>query len=136
MVLIYRLQCYLEGKPVELGSLSTSNRDAEILVPLASDVRFMPLMSEMFDVSSFMQEVVIYQVEHDIADDENVIGKIASSYYSRLMTAQANELKTCVALYDFFKQGRYDKKAASMKGILGSLLSGAHALYATPTTPS
>ena len=130
MMLIYRIECCLEGKPVELSSKATAFRDADILVPLASDARFIPMMTDILDGNRFVQSVVIYQVENDIADPENVIGQIASFYYSRMMLTHANELKDVVALYDFFKQGRYDEKVARRKGLYSSLLVSAQALYA------
>ena len=130
MALLTRLERCLAGKPLETNPRATVFRDAEILVPLASDVRFMPLMTGLLDVNRFVQDVVIYQMEHDIADPENVIGQTASSYYSRMTPAQAMELKAIVALYDFFKQGRYDVKVAKQKGLYNSLLAGTQALYA------
>ncbi len=131
MMLISRLESCIEGKAVDgQSSRAAAFRDADILVPLASDVRFMPLMTNVMDVSRFVQNVVVYQVENDIADPENVIGKVASTYYPRMMPAQAKELKAVVALYDFFKQGRYDEKVAGRKDLYGSLLACAQALYA------
>ena len=130
MMLKYRMKCCLEGKPVELSSRPTAFHDSDVLVPLASDARFVPLMTNMLDVSRFVQNVVVYQLEHDMADPENVIGKIASFYYPQMMPARAKELKAIIALYDFFKQGRYDEKIASQKGLYSSLLAGAQALYA------
>ena len=104
MVLLTRLECCLAGKPLESSPRVTVFRDAEILVPLASDARFLPLMAGLLDVNRFVQEVVVYQVEHDIADSENVLGQIASSYYSSMMPAQARNLRAIVALYYFFKR--------------------------------
>lgn len=130
MALLTRLEYCMVGKPLETSPRTTVLRDAEVLVPLASDARFMPLMTGLLDANRFVQEVVVYQVVHDIADPENVIGQIASSYYSRMMPAQARELKAIVALYDFFKQGRYDVKIACQKGIYPCLLAGTQALYA------
>ena len=128
--LIDRLECCLEGRPVNLSRQPATFRDADVLVPLASDERFIPLMTDIFDISRFAQNVLAYQVEHDIADAGNVIGKIASTYYSRMPHADAKKLKDIVALYDFLKQGRYDEEAASHKGLHGCLLAGAQALYA------
>ena len=130
MTLMKRLEYCLAGKPIESDPRANVFRDAEILVPLASDARFMPLMTGFWDANRFVQEVVVYQVIHDIADPENVIGQIASSYYSFMMPAQAKELKAIVALYDFFKQGRYDEKVANQKGLYNNLLLGTQALYA------
>ena len=105
MMLLYQLKCCIESKPVETGNRAISSRNVDILVPLASDARFLPMMKELLDIHHFVSEVLVYQVENDIADPENAIGKIADLYYSRMMPAQAKELKAIVALYDFFKQG-------------------------------
>ena len=129
MTLMKRLEDCLAGKPIESNPRATIFRDAEILVPLASDARFLPLMTGLLDVSRFVQGALVYQVGNDIADPENVIGQIADIYYQRMMPAQAKELKAIVALYDYFKQGRYDKKVAALKGLYNSLLAGAQALY-------
>ena len=129
MMLLSRLECCLNEKPLETRSRGAVFRDAEILVPLASDAHFLPLMTELLDVKRFVQDVVIYQVENDIADSENVIGQIGNLYYSRMMPAQLKELKAVVALYDFFKRGRCDEKVTKQKGLFNDLLAGAQALY-------
>ena len=129
MALMARLECCLLSNSIEPSHRTTVFRDAEVLIPLASDARFLPLMTGLLDVYHFVQGAVVYQVEHDIADPENVIGQIASSYYSRMMPAQAKDLKAIVALYDFFKQGRYDEKVANQKGLYNNLLAGIQALY-------
>ncbi len=38
-----KLKCCIESKTVETGNRFISSRDADILVPLASDARFLPL---------------------------------------------------------------------------------------------
>ena len=129
MMLLSRLECCINGRPLESRSRGTVFRDAEILVPLASDARFLPLMTELLDVYHFVGDVVVYQVANDIADTEDVIGQIASLYYSRMVPAQAKELKAIVALYDFFKQGRLDENVTKQKGLFCNLLVGAKALY-------
>ena len=129
LTLLSRLECCINDKPLESRSRGTVFRDAEILVPLASDARFLPLMNELLDVYHFVGEAVVYQVKNDIADPENTIGQIASLYYSRMMLTQARDLKAIVALYDFFKQGHYDEKVTKQKGLCNNLLAGAQALY-------
>lgn len=131
MMLLYQLKCCIENKPVETGNRAISSRNADILVPLASDARFLPMMKELLDIHHFVSEVLVYQVENDIADPENAIGKIADLYYSRMMPAQAKELKAIVALYDFFKQGYCDEEVIKRKGLYNDLLAGAQALYAS-----
>ena len=129
LTLLSRLECCINDKPLESRRRGTVFRDAEILVPLASDARFLPLMNELLDVYHFVGEAVVYQVKNDIADPENTIGQIASLYYSRMMLTQARDLKAIVALYDFFKQGHYDEKVTKQKGLCNNLLAGAQALY-------
>lgn len=41
-----KLKCCIESKTVETGNRFISSRDADILVPLASDARFLPLKRE------------------------------------------------------------------------------------------
>ena len=129
MILLSRLECCINDKPLESRSRWTVFRDAEILVPLASDARFLPLMNELLDVNRFVKDVVVYQVENDIADSENVIGQIASLYYSRMVQTHANDLKAIVALYDFFKRGLYEEKVIKRKGLYNDLLAATQALY-------
>ena len=129
MILLSRLECCINDKPLESRSRGTVFRDAEILVPLASDARFLPLMNELLDVNRFVKDVVVYQVENDIADSENVIGQIASLYYSRMVQTHANDLKAVVALYDFFKRGNYEEKVIKRKGLYNDLLAATQALY-------
>ena len=129
ITLLYRLQCCLQGKPIELSRPLTSSRYAEMLVPLASDARFMPLMFDLLSIGMFVQSVVDYQIANDVADPENVIGQIAASRYQSMATSNANEIKPVVALNDFFKQGRYDEKIAARKGMNSFLLSASQMLY-------
>ncbi len=129
MMLLYQLKCCIESKPVETGNRFISSRDADILVPLASDARFLPLMKELLDIHRFVKETLVYQVEHDIADPNNVIGQIASLYAKRMMTTHSRELLSGVALYDFFKQGHYGEKETKFKGLNNCLLAGAQTLY-------
>ena len=129
MILLSRLECCINDKPLESRSRGTVFRDAEILVPLASDARFLPLMNELLDVNRFVKDVVVYQIENDIADSENVIGQVANFYYSRMVQTHANDLKAVVALYDFFKRGHYEEKVSKRKGLYNDLLAAIQALY-------
>mgnify|MGYP002855959465 CR=1 FL=1 len=128
--LLADLRCCLEGKPLGPRRQSQSVFGYNVFVPLASDERFLPLMANFVNINAFINDVVIYQISHDIADPKNVVGQIAEKYYRLKRTHDANELKGIVALYDFFKQGRYDKSVMAMKGLYGELLETAHALYA------
>ena len=128
--LIERIKCCLEGKNIEIKR-ATVFRDAEVLVPLASDARFMPMMTYMLEIKRFVSEVVIYQTENDIADNDNIIGQIAEMYYNSMMLPRARELKAIVALYDFFKHGHYNEEIIGHKELFSSILGGAQALYAS-----
>lgn len=128
--LLYKLNSCIEGKPVGQSERSNAFHDTDILVPLASDKRFLPLMSSIIDYNRLVQSTLVYQVEHDIADPENIIGKIASNYYPTITPYHYKDVKAAVALYDFYKQGRYEEKVASHKGLYNELLAGAKALYA------
>ena len=129
MILLSRLECCINDKPLESRSRGTVFRDAEILVPLASDARFLLLMNELLDVNRFVKDVVVYQIENDIADSENIIGQVANFYYSRMVQTHANDLKAVVALYDFFKRGHYEEKVTKRKGLYNDLLAAIQALY-------
>ena len=122
------LQRCLNGKPAEITRLLMPS-DANLLVPLASDERFLPLMDNFADISSFVRNVIIYQTENDTADPRNVIGRIAALYYKQLMLIHVNELKSTLALYDFFRQGRIGEKAAANKNCSAYILAAAKALY-------
>ena len=113
--LLSRLQKCIENKPVEEKINWTGLHEAEVLVPLASDTRFLPLMTKLQDIRHFVNDVVFYQTENDIADPLNIIGQIASRYYSLMMPAQARNVKATLALYDCFNQGRYDEDVVGKK---------------------
>ena len=129
MSLLSRMESCLAGKTMETRARGFMLKDGEILIPLASDARFLPMMKDCLDAYRFVQGALVYQVEHDIADPENVIGQIADNSYQHMMPGQVKELKSIVAFYNYFRQGRYDAKTASVKGLYNSLLAGARALY-------
>ncbi|MBQ9656476.1 MAG: DEAD/DEAH box helicase [Prevotella sp.] len=122
--------CCLKGEKLNDRYIRNRYGLRDMLVPLASDERFLPMMESMLDVARFVQEVLVYQVEHDISDPLNVVGTIADRYVSWMSRNTAEELQEAVALYDFFKQGRYNAKVAKQKGFYSRLLEGVHALYA------
>jgi len=124
------LQACLNGKPVAANQMRPSLDFADYLVPLASDERFLPMMQSVASITRFVENVVIYQLENDIDDPKNVISRIAEPYLKRLTLTHAREVRTVIALYDFYKQGRYDKKALAAKNLLGCILAGAQLLYA------
>ena len=129
-MLLYRLECCIEGREPAIKSVATVFDDADMLVPLASDERFLPMMTGLVSINMFVNNVVIYQTENDIADPQNVIGQIANQYYKGMMTIHARSVKATIALYDFFKQGRYDEKAMGYSNLYANILRGAQALYA------
>ena len=127
--LLSMLRNCIEGKSVKLDLSAKMFRDAEVLVPLASDERFLPMMGGVQDIHRFVKNVVVYQVGNDIADPLNVIGQIASARSKGLVTIHAHELTDTTALYDFYKQGRLDEKALGHQNMASSLLSVAKMLY-------
>ena len=128
--LLSKLKDCIGGKPITASRTQTAFQHMEVLVPLASDERFLPLMTRMPDIRSFVNNVVIYQTECDIADPLNVIGQIAGLYYKHMLPSASRELKATIALYDFFKTGRYDENVIGQKDLFANILSGAQALYA------
>ena len=129
--LLSRIEKCVEGQPLDMNpGVGTVSRDADVLVPLASDERFLQMMVNLLEINSFVGDVVCYQTENDVADPKNVIGQIAERFYGRLTLAQSNELRSTIALYDFLKQGRVDEKVLGQKDILANILKGGVALYA------
>jgi len=120
----------LQGHQVAQARPITDADYRDMLVPLSADERFLPMMDRLLDISSYIQSALVYQVEHDISDPENVIGMVLERH-GRFLTGDAlRQLQTVVALYDFFKQGRYDEGLACQKDIYALILKGAHELYA------
>ena len=128
--LLSSLRCCLEGKPVRLWADDRIIFSTDIFVPLASDERFLPLMTGFADMRGFINNVLLYQVSNDIADPQNVIGQIAEKHFKLMRPQGVKEMKAILALYDFFKQGRYDETAMVQRGLNGELLSAASGLYA------
>ena len=127
--LLLRLKNCIENPSGSTKPRTTVYYDTNVLVPLASDERFLPLMTGLIDINRFVNDVVIFQTENDIADPCNVIGQIASLYYKQMTPIHANELRAIIALYDFFKQGHYDEKVLGRKNLYACILRSTQALY-------
>lgn len=127
--LLTELQACVEGRTVAEHRAQTDFTYVDMLVPLACDERFLPLMSGLIDIKGFVVKALVWQVEHDVSDPQNVVAQLARRYAGQAPGGRSLEMMDIVALYDFFKQGRYDAEAMSHKGLFGLLLAGAHALY-------
>ena len=121
------LQQCLEGHPVVNTRIQNSPDYVNMLVPLACDERFLPMLQGLSD-PSFVQDAVIWQVEHDVSDPQNVVGMVLREASPR---PDIDRLSSIVALYDFFKQGRYDAATLGKNDMLAYILQGAKALYAS-----
>ena len=102
-----------------------------MLVPLVSYPQFLNLMKEIPShyMLSFVSEAAVWQIVHDIADPDNLLGQVAKMVSSKMGPVNWGKCKSIVALYDFYKQGRYDEEAASLKNLFSYILKGAKALY-------
>ena len=127
--LVWDLRYCIEGKPLSPRQDPRQIYNSKIYVPLASDERFLRMMTQFSDIHSFIKDVVVYQISNDISDPQNIAGQIAEKYYKSMRPQDTKELKAILALFNFFKQGRYDDTVMVQKGIYCELLSAAHALY-------
>ena len=128
--LLPMLQDCLSGEPVKPHRDHRFVLGNSVLVPLVSDERFLPMMTNIVDIGDFVKKVLDYQTANDIADPANAVGQIAARHYKGMGTAHANELKALVALYDFYKQGRNDPWTAARKDLCGSMMAAVQSLYA------
>lgn len=105
---------------------------SDMLVPLASYPEFMPLLLEVPDyrITDFIIQLAIYQIKNDIPDPQNVLGKILELRDPVMTISQRSILHSIIALYDFFKQGRYDKHVEGYDNLYSKILVGVRALYA------
>lgn len=128
--LLHEIKCCIDGKPFvcDFGSRPLSY-DFPILAPLAYDPRFIPMMMDVYQKDQFVMYLLVDQLENDICDPDNTVSQIAALYYKRMSTADTREVKSAIALYDYFKWGKFDEKIANEKGIYAYLLAGARALY-------
>ena len=130
MELLMKLRMCLENNITTFNTMADAKL-CQILVPLAAERTFLPLM---FDIPStrifdFVSEAVVYQMENDIDDPENIVGKIAETAYGNLDRNTRETLQSVVALYDYYKQGRFSEQAAVYDNIYGRILLGTRALY-------
>lgn len=121
----------VEGVQILINFIE-SDHDMASLVPLVNDERFHPIIEHVpsYYFDQFATSAIIYQLENDLPDPENLVGKLAESRYPMLPKDRSIELQANIALYDFFKQGRYDEKAAKTNTITGKMLAAFHSLYA------
>ncbi len=126
-MLLQKIRLCIEGKGDTLGTV-IGGISPEHLIPLAVEPVFLPLMLEipLFRIPDFVEKAVIWQLSNDVGDPHNVLSKIAGFNSNNSNRAVMDSM---VALCDFYKQGRYDEKAALQKNLYAYLLRGTHALY-------
>ena len=127
---IKMLKDCLEGRRLSLSTFSTED-DLERLIPLACDRRFHQIVEHVpsFFFLHFASGALLFQLNNDIDDEENIIGELARQYDATMSEADRGELRSTIALYDYLKQGRYDKEAAGINTATGQLLAAFHAVY-------
>ena len=124
------LRACLEGKEVGFHSVVLSS-ELDMLVPLVNDRRFLQLIYYIpgFYFSPFAMSALIYQLNNDIPDPENLIGKLAEQHYPMMQKEECIEMQSVIALYDYIKQGRFDENAANLNTCCGKLLAAFHYSY-------
>lgn len=122
------LKC-LEGSKVSSRQMLTDFSYVDMLVPLACDERFLPMLKGIVDINGFMTQVVLWQVRNDVCDPQNVIGQTVQNN-SMAQGTKFKEVQSVVALYDFFKQGYFNQAVTTHKDLFSHILQGAQALYA------
>ena len=130
-VLLLSIHSCMKGERPLSSSLESADDYYRMLVPLVTYPQFLPLMktipaNQMF---LFVTEAAVWQIENDVADPDNMLAQVAQLVNIKMGPVYWNICKSLVALYDFYKQGRYDAQAACLKNLFAYLLSGAKALY-------
>ncbi len=132
-MLLDDIKCCVEGSPLNRKRrnvyYTNTVDEIRILTPLASDIRFLPMFEFVRDKFSFVQSALVHQMVNDICDPDYCVSKVADFDYKRMSAEESQGMKSLVALYDFFRYGRFDKAAAKAKNIYGYILSAAKALY-------
>lgn len=127
---IHLLQSLLEGKAPKHGMIVTEG-ELEALIPLASDRRFHPLIVHVpsFYFNQFCDGALVWQLKYDMSDPDNMIGQLAEGYYPSMDKTAKEATRSAIALYDFFKTGRFDAEAADLNTICGHILKGVSLSY-------
>lgn len=101
------------------------------MVPLVSEPVFFSMLCEIphHRLSYFVVDAAVWQIEHDVADPNNMLGQVAQRGYASMTASERRDVQSIVALYDFYKQGRYDAETAALDTLYSKILSGAKALY-------
>ncbi len=127
---ILRVRQCMEGNAKTAASVLGSSSNS-LLLPLTGEPVFLPLMLDVptYHISDFVAQAAAYQVENDIADPQNILGKIAEMGYEQMDKGTKEIICSIVALNDFIKQGRYDEQAAGFDNLYSKMLAGLRALY-------
>jgi len=130
--LLKNLQICLAHEKTSLSAAAFTSMNAfELLVPLVAEPLFFPLMRVLPPrrMLEFVASVAVWQVENDVADPDNMLSQVAQLAYDRTDDLVKDNMRAIVALYDYYKQGRYDAEAAALPNLYAHLLAGAKALY-------
>ena len=129
--LIVRMRQCMDGNVSTAGTITTDFQLIEYMVPLAGFVEFLPMLQEIsiYKIKQFVVDTVLYQVANDIPDPHNVLGKLLDIGKPIMTIKELSETRSVIALYDFFKQGRYDEHVASYNNIYSRILMGVRSLY-------
>lgn len=127
---IARLRLCVEGRQQAVSN-AIGSAVTPLLLPLTAEPAFLPLMLDIpsYQIPDFVSKAAVFQLENDIADPHNVLGKIAELGYSQMTAAVKSNICSMLALYDYIKQGHYDQRAAAYNNMYSKLLAGLHALY-------
>ena len=130
--LLRKLKCCINGDVSSFGTRGYDSKlTSDLLAPLASHKEFFPLLLELPDykISEFIVTLAIYQVKNDIPDPENMLGKILELRNPLIPIREMSVIRSIIALYDFFKQGRFDEHVAGYNNQYSKILTGVRALY-------
>ena len=130
--LLTKLALCVKGDVASFGTNGYDNKlTSDMLVPLVSHKEFLPLLLELPDyrIPDFINTLALYQVKNDIPDPENMLGRILELRNPLRSIHEKSVLQSVIALYDFFKQGRFNEHVAGYNNQYSKILTGVRALY-------
>ena len=127
---ISRLRLCIEGRGQSVTN-TIGSALTPLLLPLTSEPAFLPLMLDIpsYQSADFVCKAAVYQLENDLPDPHNILGKIAELGFNNMSIQTKSVIRSIVALFDYIKQGRYDEHIAVYNNLYSKLLVGLRALY-------